>query len=91
MEQRCLLTAAQQVNQPATCPDFARTDLPSAVQGSRLQAAVLAKNAVGSSWRKTLGSREWSRVPNEERQVPICCNCRYQAMPLSLAVARLLK
>lgn len=26
-------------------------------------AAVVAKNAVGSSWRKTLGSREWSRVP----------------------------
>ena len=26
-------------------------------------AAVVAKNAVGSSWRKTIGSREWSRVP----------------------------
>lgn len=26
-------------------------------------AAVVAKNAVGSSWRKTVGSREWSRVP----------------------------
>lgn len=28
---------------------------------------VVAKNAVGSSWRKTLGSREWSRVPDEEK------------------------
>ncbi|KAK9845638.1 hypothetical protein WJX84_002303, partial [Apatococcus fuscideae] len=37
-------------------------------EGSRLQAAVLAKNAVGSSWRKTLGSREWSRVPDQEKQ-----------------------
>ena len=26
-------------------------------------AAVIAKNAVGSSWRKVVGSREWSRVP----------------------------
>ena len=34
-----------------------------ALQEGRLMAAVVAKNAVGSSWRKTLGSREWSRVP----------------------------
>ncbi|KAL4857828.1 Importin-11 [Chlorella vulgaris] len=34
----------------------------------RLMAAVVAKNAVGSSWRKTLGSREWSRVPDDEKQ-----------------------
>ena len=34
-----------------------------APQEGRLMAAVVAKNAVGSSWRKTLGSREWSRVP----------------------------
>ncbi|KAL4448640.1 hypothetical protein ABPG75_005859 [Micractinium tetrahymenae] len=33
----------------------------------RLMAAVVAKNAVGSSWRKTLGSREWSRVPDDEK------------------------
>ena len=37
-----------------------RTGAP---QESRLLAAVVAKNAVGSSWRKTMGSREWSRVP----------------------------
>lgn len=30
-------------------------------------AAVIAKNAVGSSWRKTMGTREWSRVPDEEK------------------------
>ena len=30
-------------------------------------AAVIAKNAVGSSWRKTLGTREWSRVPDGEK------------------------
>lgn len=34
---------------------------------TRLLAAVIAKNAVGSSWRKTLGTREWSRVPSEEK------------------------
>ena len=30
-------------------------------------AVVVAKNVVGSSWRKTLGTREWSRVPAEEK------------------------
>jgi hypothetical protein len=30
-------------------------------------AAVIAKNAVGSSWRKTMGTREWSRVSDEEK------------------------
>ncbi|KAG2494047.1 hypothetical protein HYH03_007693 [Edaphochlamys debaryana] len=35
----------------------------------RLLAVVVAKNAVGSSWRKTLGSREWSRVPDSEKAV----------------------
>ncbi|KAG2435256.1 hypothetical protein HXX76_007334 [Chlamydomonas incerta] len=35
----------------------------------RLLAVVVAKNAVGSSWRKTLGTREWSRVPDEEKAV----------------------
>lgn len=34
----------------------------------RLLATVLAKNAVGSSWRKTLGTREWSRVPESEKE-----------------------
>jgi len=37
------------------------------VQATRLLACVVAKNAVGSSWRKTLGSREWSKVPEEEK------------------------
>lgn len=37
------------------------------VQAIRLVAAVIAKNAVGSSWRKTLGSREWSKVPDQEK------------------------
>ncbi len=39
-----------------------------ALQPIRLLAVVIAKNVVGSSWRKTLGSREWSRVPAEEKQ-----------------------
>ena len=39
------------------------------VQSIRLLAAVIAKNAVGSSWRKTLGTREWSRVPAEEKHM----------------------
>lgn len=38
-------------------------------QPIRLLAVVVAKNAVGSSWRKTLGTREWSRVPDEEKAV----------------------
>jgi hypothetical protein len=37
------------------------------LQSIRLMAAVVAKNAVGSSWRKTLGTREWSRVPAGEK------------------------
>ncbi|MEW5315517.1 MAG: hypothetical protein WDW38_006939 [Sanguina aurantia] len=37
-------------------------------ESTRLLATVIAKNAVGSSWRKTLGTREWSRVPPEEKQ-----------------------
>jgi hypothetical protein len=32
-----------------------------------LLAIVVAKNAVGSSWRKTVASREWSHVPDEEK------------------------
>ena len=39
------------------------------LQSARLLAAIVAKNAVGSSWRKTMGSREWSRVPSEEKNV----------------------
>ena len=38
-------------------------------QSTRLLATVIAKNTVGSSWRKTLGTREWSRVPEEEKQM----------------------
>ena len=37
------------------------------LQNVRLLATVLAKNAVGSSWRKTLGTREWSRIPDIEK------------------------
>ena len=28
-------------------------------------AVVVAKNAVGSSWRKTMATREWSQVPGK--------------------------
>ena len=38
------------------------------LQHVRLLATVLAKNAVGSSWRKTLGTREWSRIPDAEKE-----------------------
>ena len=38
------------------------------MQNVRLLATVLAKNAVGSSWRKTLGTREWSRIPESEKE-----------------------
>ena len=38
------------------------------MQPVRLLAAVLAKNAVGSSWRKTVDSREWSRVSLDEKR-----------------------
>lgn len=38
------------------------------MQPVRLLAAVIAKNAVGSSWRKTVDSREWSRVSLQEKQ-----------------------
>ena len=38
------------------------------MQDVRLLAAVIAKNAVGSSWRKTVDSREWSRVSQQEKQ-----------------------
>ena len=38
------------------------------VQPVRLLAAVLAKNAVGSSWRKMVDSREWSRVSLDEKR-----------------------
>ena len=37
-------------------------------QPVRLLAAVLAKNAVGSSWRKTVDSREWSRVSLDHKR-----------------------
>jgi hypothetical protein len=38
-----------------------------APQPARLLAAIVAKNAVGSSWRKTMGTKEWSRVPDDEK------------------------
>ncbi|KAF6256867.1 hypothetical protein COO60DRAFT_62529 [Scenedesmus sp. NREL 46B-D3] len=37
------------------------------LQPTRLLAVVIAKNTVGGNWRKTLGTREWSRVPEEEK------------------------
>lgn len=37
------------------------------MQPLRLLAAVVAKNVVGASWRKTLGSREWARISEEEK------------------------
>ncbi|KAG1678184.1 hypothetical protein FOA52_016121 [Chlamydomonas sp. UWO 241] len=41
-----------------------------AIDGAiRLLAAVIAKNTVGASWRKTLGTREWSRVPDDEKHL----------------------
>lgn len=33
------------------------------LQELRLLAVVVAKNAVGSNWRKTMATREWSHVP----------------------------
>lgn len=36
-------------------------------EATRLLATVVAKNSVGSSWRKTLGTREWSRIPAQEK------------------------
>ena len=45
---------------PPTCPHPRRAWRP---QELRLLAAVVAKNAVGSNWRKVLATREWSRVP----------------------------
>lgn len=39
------------------------------LQDVRLYAAVLAKNVVGSSQRKVLHTREWTRVPEDERQL----------------------
>lgn len=33
------------------------------LQEPRMMSIIVAKNAVGSSWRKTVGSREWSHVP----------------------------
>lgn len=38
-----------------------------APQPARMLAAIVAKNAVGSSWRKTMGTKEWSRVPEDEK------------------------
>jgi hypothetical protein len=51
---------------PRRAPPYVLDPSP-ARQATRLLAAVIAKNAVGSSWRKTLGTREWSRVPGEEK------------------------
>lgn len=34
---------------------------------------IVAKNAVGSSWRKTVGSREWSHVPGETATEAASC------------------
>ena len=53
----------------AAQPQHRLADAFDCMQESRILAAVVAKNAVGSSWRKTLGSREWSRVPEAEKAV----------------------
>ena len=53
----------------AAHPQTRLADAVVCLQESRILAAVVAKNAVGSSWRKTLGSREWSRVPEAEKAV----------------------
>eukprot|EP00884_Botryococcus_braunii_P020366 jgi/Botrbrau1/7012/Bobra.0165s0041.1 len=61
----------------------------------RLLAAVVAKNSVGSSWRKTLATREWSRVPADEKAelratiLPMLLNdpSRRVAVQLSLLIA----
>lgn len=46
------------------------------LQELRLLAAVVAKNAVGSSWRKVIATREWSRVPGMAKwQCSLCLNC----------------
>lgn len=37
------------------------------LQDIRLLAIIVAKNAVGSSWTKTVATREWSRTPEEEK------------------------
>ena len=37
-------------------------------EDARLLAVMALKNCVGSSWRKTLSTREWLRVPEAERQ-----------------------
>ncbi|KAL4518028.1 hypothetical protein Ndes2526A_g01512 [Nannochloris sp. 'desiccata'] len=42
-------------------------ELQNVPEESRLLAVVVAKNAVGSSWRKTVASREWSHVPDQEK------------------------
>ncbi|KAL6783825.1 hypothetical protein ACKKBG_A03665 [Auxenochlorella protothecoides x Auxenochlorella symbiontica] len=42
-------------------------EVNSVPEEARLMATVVAKNAVGSSWRKIMGTREWSRVPDAEK------------------------
>jgi hypothetical protein len=47
--------------------ETAALPLPSTLQATRLLAAVLAKNTVGSSMSKVVYTREWSRVPEGEQ------------------------
>jgi hypothetical protein len=36
-------------------------------QNVRMLAAIVAKNAVGHSRRKTMGTKEWAQIPAEEK------------------------
>ena len=69
---RCELILTASLHTPALYRQTAqrnwrRTCVVCCLQNVRLLATVLAKNAVGSSWRKTLGTREWSRIPETEK------------------------
>jgi hypothetical protein len=64
-----LLLATHRPNHPRHTNSTPPKTTTARLQPTRLLAAVIAKNTVGSSWRKTLGTREWSRVPAEEKSV----------------------
>jgi len=72
----------RQLEQEAA-PGFVRSAIEVLKQGSslsegtRLLAAILLKNCVGSSWSKLVGSREWLAFPEEER-----ISARSELLPL---------
>ena len=51
-----------------TCPTPHATPPQDVAEDARLLSVMALKNCVGSSWRKTLSTREWLRVPEAERQ-----------------------